>query len=296
MVVVGSLNVDLVYRVAHLPLPGQTLLGTGLRRLSGGKGGNQAHAAARLAAPETSVSMIAGVGSDDAGAFLRDDLLAVGVDVGGVVTVPGPSGLALIAVDDEGENAIVVIPGANTGWTDLPGDFGPADVVVVQLEIPIEVVTRALRQARMSGARTVLNAAPLNRGVLGLLDEVTVLVVNEIEARELFQIEGDLDEGSIAGIRAGIPCDLVVTLGAAGVLVATDRVTRIPALEVQAIDTVGSGDAFVGALAAALANGSSLEAAARQGSVAGALTATVSGARHSGLVRGDIEALAGSLE
>lgn len=296
MVVVGSLNVDLVYRVAHLPLPGQTLLGTGLRRLSGGKGGNQAHAAARLAAPGTTVSMIAGVGTDDAGTFLRDDLRAVGVNVGGVVTVPGPSGMALIAVDDEGENAIVVIPGANTGWTDLPTDFGPADVVVVQLEIPVDVATRELSQARASGARTVLNAAPVDRAVLCLLDDVSVLVVNEIEARELFPVDGDLDDVTIADIRAGIPCDLVVTLGAVGVLVATDRVTRIPALEVQAIDTVGSGDAFVGALAAELANGSSLEAAARFGAVAGALTATVSGARYLGLVRGDVEALARSLE
>lgn len=296
VVVVGSLNVDLVYRVEHLPLPGETLIGSGLRRLSGGKGGNQAHAAARLAGPGTRVAMIGGVGTDDAGALLRADLVGAGVDVAGVAAVDGPSGMALIAVDDDGENSIVVIPGANAGWSEVAGEFGAADVVVAQLEIPFGVVARALNRARASGARTVLNAAPLDRAVLGLLDQVSVLVVNEGEARGLFDVEGDLDDATVAGIRDRIPSELVITLGSDGVIVVTDRVTRIPVLPVEAVDTVGAGDAFVGALASSLADGYTLVAAARHGAVAGALTATVHGARHPGLVRGEMESLARSLE
>jgi len=240
--------------------------------------------------------MIGGVGSDEAAAILRDDLLAAGVDVAGVATVHGPSGMALIAVDDDGENAIVVIPGANTGWSGITGEFGPADVVVVQLEIPLDVVTRALKRARQFGARTILNAAPLDRAVLGLLDHVSVLVVNEGEARGLFEVDGDLDEAAVAAIRADIPCELVVTLGAAGALVATDRVTRIRPVPIDAVDTVGAGDAFVGALASALADGHTLVSAARHGAAAGALTATVRGARHPALARAEVESLARSLE
>lgn len=298
MIVVGSVNLDLVYRVRHLPRPGETLIGADLVRLSGGKGGNQAHAAARVAPAGVAVAMVACVGDDDAAGRLRDDLAGAGVDTDGVRRVDGPSGTALIAVDDAGENTIVVIPGANAAWPDGRVDelgFAPGDVVVVQLEIPFGVVDAVVRRASASGARVVLNAAPLDRRAAGLLPLVDVLVVNEVEAAELFGVDGGFDEETLTGAAAGLTTDVVVTLGARGVLVAPagGAVTSRPAYPVDAIDTVGAGDAFVGGFAAEWAAGGSLDAAVRTGSAAGALTATVPGARHPGLDRRGVERLAG---
>lgn len=295
MLVVGSVNLDLVYRVAHLPRPGETVLGGDLRRLSGGKGGNQAHAAARLAAAGTRVDLVACVGDDEAAGRLRDDLAAVGVGLAAVRTVPGPSGTALIAVDDAGENTIVVLPGANAAWPADPVPVEPGDVVVLQLEIPFEVVAEVVRRARAVGARVVLNAAPLDRRAAGLLGDIDVLVVNEGEAAELFGIDSDVDADALAGAA---PVDLVVTLGARGVLVvpAGGAPESIPAVAVEAIDTVGAGDAFVGGLAVALADGAPLSTAVRWGAAAGGLTTTVAGARHPGLERGAVEALARSVD
>lgn len=300
VLVVGSVNLDLVYRVPHLPRPGETLLGADLARLSGGKGGNQAHAAARVAAPGITVAMIAGVGDDEAAGRLRDDLARAGVDTEGMRTVPGPSGTALIAVDDAGENTIVVVPGANSAWpAELLDDlaFGPGDVVVLQLEIPFDVVEAVARRASRAGARVVLNAAPFDRRTAELLPLIDVLVVNEIEAAELFGLDGDLDEGTLRGVIADLTTDLVVTLGARGALLAPagGAVTSRAAYPVEAIDTVGAGDAFVGGFAVEWAAGGSLEAAVRTGSAAGALTATVPGARHPGLDRAAVERLAGPL-
>ena len=298
MIVVGSVNLDLLYRVSHLPRPGETLLGADLTRLSGGKGGNQAHAAAKVAPVGVTVAMVACVGDDEAAALLRADLAAAGVDVSAVRTVPGPSGTALIAVDDDGENTIVVIPGANGAWpmsAVAEIEMGARDVVVVQLEVPFPVVRSVVARAREAGARVVLNAAPLDRRVTGLLDAVDVLVVNEVEARELFGFDAGLGADEVAGIASRLRADLVVTLGAQGALFAPagGSATSLPAFAVDAIDTVGAGDAFVGGLAAALAAGAVLGAAVRWGSAAGALTATVTGARHPGLDRETVETLAG---
>ena len=299
MIVVGSVNLDLVYRVPHLPRPGETLLGTDLVRLSGGKGGNQAHAAARVAPDGLPVTMVGCVGDDEAATLLRGDLERAGADVSGLRTVPGPSGTALIAVDAQGENTIVVIPGANAAWPDAVDEdlgFAAGDVVVLQLEVPFAVVEAVVARAAAAGARVVLNAAPLDRRVAGLLASVDVLVVNEIEAAELFGFDGDLDADAVAGIAAGLPAtDLVVTLGARGVLFAPSggAVRSVPAFAVDAIDTVGAGDAFVGGFAVELAASGTLESAVRVGAAAGALTATVAGARHPGLDRAGVERLAG---
>jgi ribokinase len=296
VLVVGSVNLDLVYRVPHLPRPGETLLGDQLVRLSGGKGGNQAHAAARVAPPGVRVAIAACVGDDDAAGRLRADLRAAGVDVTPVREVPGPSGTALIAVDEAGENTIVVVPGANAAWPDdalhdLP--LAAGDVVVLQLEIPFPVVTAVVARARAAGATVVLNAAPLDRRATGLLESVDVLVVNEVEARELFGLDGDLDAASFAGLTPG--CDLVVTLGARGAALvpAEGEAVMVPAYAVDAVDTVGAGDAFVGGLSAELAASATLEQAVRTGSAAGALTATVVGARHPSLGRDDVDRLLG---
>jgi ribokinase len=296
VLVVGSVNLDLVYRVPHLPRPGETLLGDDLVRLSGGKGGNQAHAAARVAPPGVRVALAACVGDDDAAGMLRSDLRSAGVDVTAVREVPGPSGTALIAVDEAGENTIVVIPGANAAWPDgavhdLP--LAPGDVVVLQLEIPFAVVTAVLARARAVGATVVLNAAPLDHRATELLHLVDVLVVNEVEARELFGFDGELDTASLAALTSD--CDVVVTLGARGAALvpAGGEVVMLPAYAVDAVDTVGAGDAFVGGLAAEWAASATLEQAVRTGSAAGALTATVVGARHPSLGRDDVDRLLG---
>lgn len=288
VLVVGSLNLDLVYRVRHLPRPGETLLGAGLRRFSGGKGGNQAHAAARVAPPGVEVAMVACVGADEAGARLRADLADAGVDVSGLVDVPEPSGIALIAVDEAGENTIVVVPGANAAW---PADAAErirvarGDVVVLQLEVPLDVVSAVVDRAAAAGARVVLNAAPADPGAREFLDRVDVLVVNEREAAELLGLD-DPGATEVAVAAARLNGSLVVTRGSRGVIVAADgQVEELPAFPVRAVDTVGAGDAFVGGLAVALAAGETLREAARQGSAAGALTTTVVGARHPGLDR-----------
>jgi ribokinase len=300
VIVVGSVNLDVLYRVPHLPRPGETLLGTDLVRLSGGKGGNQAHAAAKVAPPGVSVAMVACVGDDEAAALLRSDLARAGVDVAAIQTVPGPSGTALIAVDERGENTIVVIPGANGSWpatTVAAIDSQPGDVVVVQLEVPFAVVEGVVARAAANGSRVVLNAAPLDRRATELLGGVEVLVVNEVEAGELFGFDAGVSADDVAGIAADLDTDLVVTLGVRGVVFAAagGAVASLPAYAVDAIDTVGAGDAFVGGLAAALAAGAPLDTAVRWGAAAGALTTTVSGARHPGLAREAVEALAGRL-
>lgn len=295
VVVFGSINIDLTYRVERLPRPGETVLGDDLVRLSGGKGGNQAHAAARVLGPGRAL-MVGCVGYDDAGRQLEADLVEAGVDVSALSLVPGPSGTAIIAVDADGENTIAVLPGVNRAWPPDAVDAAPiaaGDVVVAQLEIPLATVGAVLSRAKAAGARTVLNAAPLDPDVVELLDRVDVLVVNEGEATELFRLAGTLDEGELHRIREVFLGDLVVTLGADGAVLATAAgvLESVPAFRVEAVDTVGAGDAFVGGLAAALADGADVREAAIIGSAAGALAATVVGARHPQFDRHAVEAL-----
>jgi ribokinase len=295
VIVFGSLNLDVVYTVARLPEPGETVRGTGLRRFSGGKGGNQAYAAARVAGQDVRVAMVACVGADEAGVRVRSDLEAAGVDTTFVRTVEQEAtGTAFIGVDEAGENSIVVVAGANGAWPDdlvpsAPLDAG--DVVVCQLEVPLEVVARVVDHAAAAGARVVLNAAPVDPAVRPLLDRVDVLVVNALEAAEILDLDR-VDAGTISEVSRDAGPALVVTLGADGALVAdADGVRAVPPFAVDAIDTVGAGDAFVGALAAELAAGVPLATAARTGNAAGALTATVAGARHPLLTKADIDVL-----
>lgn len=298
MLVFGSVNLDLVYRVDRLPRPGETVLGDDLVRLSGGKGGNQAHTAARvLGASRT--AFVGCVGGDPEGDRLVADLEAAGVDVSAIARVDAPSGTAIIAVDDGGENTIAVLPGANRAWPADAVERAPiaaADVVAAQLEIPLPIVDAAFTRARAAGATTVLNAAPLDRAVIPLLDRVDVLVVNEGEAAELFGFANEIDDAEIERTREVFAGDLVITLGADGAIVAPrdGGLERIPAFPVDAVDTVGAGDAFVGGLAAALADGATVREAAIVGAAGGALTATVVGARHPSLDRAAVDALIGS--
>lgn len=266
VVVVGSINVDLVTTVERHPRPGETVLGTSLRRLAGGKGANQAVAAAAAGA---SVAMIGCVGDDGSGVAYRERLHALGIDVTGVEVVPAtPSGHALIAVDEAGENTIIVVPGANHAMREETlaplRSVGEGDVVVVQLEIPLDLVAAAAETAHARGARVVINVAPyaaLPRHVLALADPI---VANEHEALQL----ADSD---------AVGSSLLVTLGAAGATWDGETVpgVRVPTSEV--IDTTGAGDAFVGALAAALAAG-----AGRHPALAAATEAGAAAVRHAG--------------
>lgn len=264
VVVVGSLNIDLVTSVERHPRPGETVLGEGLHRYAGGKGGNQAVAAAEAGA---SVAMVGAVGDDDGGqAYLRR-LEARGVDVRAVRTSAGhASGQAWITVDAGGENAIVVIPGANSvvSVPDLSG-LGAGDVLLMQLEIPLATVAGAARAAHAVGARVVINAAPyaaLPPDVAELAD----LVVNEHEALLL------ADSGVLPG-------SLLVTFGAAGCNWDGERFEGAPVPVDEVIDTTGAGDAFCGALAAALADGADRASAVGRASLAGAAAVRHAGAQ-----------------
>lgn len=286
----GSLNADLLVEVDELPARGETTIGGNFRRLSGGKGGNQAFAAARLAPDGVRVAMAARIGDDEVGAMLREDLAAAGVDVTDVITVPGrPSGIAMITVDKTGANTIVVAPGANAAWEDgepLHVDVDPGDLVVVQLEIPVRTVRHVVEHAAAQGARVIVNAAPAHPEASGLLPFVDVLIVNEVEAQQLLGIEEPTPEAA-ARARAHFGGDLVITKGADGVIVAerSGSASQLPAFSIDAVDTVGAGDAFVGAFVAALAAGTDLISAAQFANASGAITAMTAGARDPHLTR-----------
>jgi ribokinase len=271
--VVGSINLDLIVSVERHPAPGETVIGGDCRQLPGGKGANQAVAAARLG---SAVAMVGRVGDDAQGAWLRGALAGDRVDVTQVrVDRDAPTGMALIAVDATGENTIVVSPGANARVSardvakagELVSD---ADVVLLQHEVPNEAVAAAITAA---GGLVVLNPAPA-RGLAGPVD---VLVPNRGELEALAGGSGDplMLARSVAGARA-----VVVTLGADGaVVVEGERAERVPAPRVKVVDTTGAGDAFCGALAQALAEGAHLVEAARWAVRVAAVSVTRHGAQ-----------------
>lgn len=285
ILVVGSVNEDVVLRVPRFPHPGETLPARGLERRPGGKGANQAVAAARAGA---SVSLLAKVGADEAGARMVRDLRQSGVDTSMVDTVPGvATGAAYIMVAPDGENTIVVDPGANCQLSaeDVLGcsDALPAvAVIVTQLEVPLAAVIGAIEMARRHGARAVLTLSPA-RDVPGrLLAAVDPLLVNESEAALVLgdATERPPEETARRLLRRGAQ-SVVVTLGAGGAVCAErDGVVRLPAQPVrEVVDTTGAGDSFAGALAAALSFGASLREAVGAGLVAGAVTVGRTGAR-----------------
>ena len=281
VVVVGSANVDLVVPVPRHPAGGETVLGGSLARHPGGKGANQAVAAARAGGADT--SFIGALGSDESGDLLRESLESAGVDTALVTRVPEPTGTALITVSADGENAIVVAPGANSRVEVGPGQserIAQADVVLAQLEIPLEAVTAAAA-ARREGARFVLNAAPSRELPDHLWSEIDVLVVNEHEASDLACDDAEPDE--LARALASRGPSVVITLGGEGSVVVEggrDPV-HVSAFPVDAVDTTGAGDTFCGVLAAALASGSALVDAVRVAAAAGALATTAAGAQAS---------------
>jgi ribokinase len=285
--VLGSLNTDLVIRVAALPGRGETVLGDRLQTFGGGKGANQAAAAARLGA---SVRMIGRVGTDALGDELLRGLAEDGVYVSGVDRDDGqPSGVAAILVEAGGENLMAVAPGANGQVGDaeverLLDGLSPGDVVVLQLEIPVAAVRAAAARAREVGALVILNAAPAQPLAGQPMPEVDLLVVNEAEAGLLAgsPVTDRLSAAAAAAALGSSAAAVVVTLGAAGsVLWTGGALTQIEPIPVVAVDATAAGDAFVGAAAYALADGWELARAIELANAAGAVTVTRQGARRS---------------
>lgn len=279
VVVVGSANVDLVVDVARHPGPGETVLGGELRRSPGGKGANQAVAAARAGGAAT--SFVGALGHDDAAELVLQSLHGAGVATDAVLRVDGPTGTAMITVTPDGENTIVVSAGANERVAMTPtatAAVAGADVVLAQLEIPLEAVLAA-GAARRPGSLLVLNAAPSRPLPDELWAALDVLVVNEHEAVDLAPGGGDVD-AAVDRLLETVPV-VVVTLGARGALVARRGrpVVHVPSVDVEPVDSTGAGDTFCGVLAARLAEGHDVVAAVQLATVAGALAVTRRGAQ-----------------
>lgn len=277
--VVGSLNVDTTFEVEHLVEPGQTILARAVTRSPGGKGLNQAVAAARHGA---ATRMVGATGADGNAELLRTAMAGVpGLDASAVAALEAaPTGEAMIQRDAAGENSIIVSSGANAHLTSAQvteqlSAARPGDVVVCQLEVPTGTVATALRLGRTAGALTVLNAAPAAH-VPHLLADVDLLVVNESEARELL---GGASEHPARELFERFGCTAVVTRGGAGSQLCDEHgPAEVPATRVDVVDTTGAGDAFVGTLAAARARGTALRTACEEASAAAAIVCTVPGA------------------
>lgn len=285
--VVGSINLDLMVQVDHAPTPGETIMGQMLGKMPGGKGFNQAVAAHRCGA---STQFVGQVGADSEAQHLRKVCAQIGLSDRYLRTNPqAPTGTAYISCQSGGENSIIVVPGANAqlDLIQLPNALADADLMMVQMEIGAQAAKTAMAISQHLGVRTLLNAAPssdIQREHLGLAD---ILVVNETEAEDL---------GGFDTLRQAGPSLIVMTLGANGVMWAEQDSPpqTASAFPINAVDTTGAGDAFCGALAAALASEHSIEDAISQASAAGAVTAMAVGAQTDNLSPENILAMINS--
>ncbi len=301
IIVVGSINADLVIRVPRLPRPGETVSGYNFKVFGGGKGANQALAVARLGGK---VRLIGNVGTDDFGAMVVKNLASGGVNVSLVEWLPDVhTGVALIMVDESGENAIATSPGANRQWTTRgPAYFSnlfptchPQTTVIVQLEIPLEIVEAVISAAWERGLRVILNPAPARPVREEILRRAEVITPNRHEASELSQVKirdvASAREAAQALLQRGIGC-VIITLGGEGAVVATKAGTfHVAPFEVKAVDCTAAGDAFTGGLAVALSEGMDLLSAVKFANACGAIAVTKEGAQPSMPTRAEVEAL-----
>jgi ribokinase len=303
IVVIGSLNMDFVLTVDHLPLPGETIFGRNFRVIPGGKGANQAYAAAKLAGSGVLVRMFGRVGADSFGRALKAKLAAVGVDVSPVLeTDSQATGVACIHVDAAGQNSITVAPGANDALSraDLDSErraLAGARCVLLQLEIPIETVAESLREARRVGATTILDPAPARALPAEILQLVDIATPNENEACVLAGVAPSRVSPSDAvalgnrirelGVRS-----VVMKLGDQGcVYCGPDRTFATASFPVQAVDSTAAGDTFNAALAVSLAEGAEIEVALRFANAAAAISVTRAGAQTSAPSRTEVDAM-----
>ncbi|MET7402324.1 PfkB family carbohydrate kinase [Dactylosporangium sp. NPDC005572] len=289
VVVVGSVNIDLVAAGGRMPRPGETVVMERFAETHGGKGGNQACAAAALGA---TTHLVGAVGDDDRGRAARADLAARGIHLGGLATVPGPTGVALILVDDGGENSIAVVAGANTtltpAWVSAALDAvaGPA-AVVASLEVPLPAIEAAAAAAHRRGRPMILNPAPARPLPASLVSRCTVVTPNEGELTTL---------GGAAALLAAGAGAVVVTRGGAGCELHTrgHPPVAVPPAPARVVDTTGAGDTFTAALAVALAAGRPLPDAVRWAAAAGALATEAFGARGNLPTAGAVDTRAAS--
>ncbi|WP_282608782.1 ribokinase [Pelagibius sp. Alg239-R121] len=283
--VFGSINLDLVTRVVQLPRPGETVYGSDIAQFPGGKGANQALAACRAG---TDVRLVGAVGSDDFAALALSELRDAGVDLSAVEVRGDTTGVAVITVNEAGENTIILSPGAN-----LRGDarqisfdaFGVGDTLMLQMEVAERETFAAAGAAKAAGAQVILSLAPFVPLAREAFSDISILLVNETEAADLvghYGIAGSGHDSIARALAESLDLIVVVTLGAEGA-VASDgtKETRVETLPVEPIDTTGAGDTFAGVLAAGLDAGDDLKTAMRHAAAAGALACTKSGAQPS---------------
>lgn len=289
--VLGSATGDLIVRHERLPHPGETIFGASFATVAGGKGLNQAVAAGRAGAP---VAFLGAVGDDEHGWRARSVLTDAGVDTSGLVLVDEPTGTAHISVLDGGENAIVIVPAANSAVTALDDAardrIATADYLVAQFERPLPLIDEAFSFARQHGVTTVLTPAPVLPVDAGFLALVDILVPNAVEACQLSGLD---DEFAAAIELSGRVAMVIMTRGSQGAIVARDGeiATRIAARSATAVDTTAAGDTFVGVLVAWLAEGADIDTALKAATAAAAICVTRAGASPSIPTRGEIEAM-----
>jgi ribokinase len=283
IVALGSINTDLVVNTPQLPKPGETVTGSDLKTMLGGKGANQAIAAARLG---SSVSMIGRVGNDPYGLAALENLRQQHVNIQHVTVDPStPSGIAFILIDECGNNSIIVSPGANgllqhddlDPCIDL---FSPQTILLTQLEIPTPVVASGIHIAKSRGAYVILNPSPAHQADTRLLKEVDTLILNETELVTL-SCCNEMQSGLKILLEMGVQ-QIALTLGAQGcILMSAGQEITLPAHSVKVVDTTGAGDAFIGAFSTAIASGHDFLTAGRWGNAAGALATASLGAQSS---------------
>ncbi len=284
--VFGSINLDLVTRVAQLPRPGETVHGSDIAQFPGGKGANQALAARRAGAE---VRLVGAVGQDDFAGQALSELRAAAVDLTAVEERGNTTGVAVITVDEAGENTIVLSPGANLRCEakQIPGDaFASGGILMLQMEVSEQETFAAARAAKASGASVILSLAPFQPLAREAFSDISVLLVNETEAADLagqYGIAGAGHEDVVQALAGYLGVTVIATVGADGAAASENggAVIRVPSPKVEPVDTTGAGDTFAGVLAAGLDAGEDLASAMGRAAVAGALACTKEGAQPS---------------